>query len=72
MSCLTGVGFFAYTTDIKSWISMQNNLPFKVELMAANEDQLLLLALLLFILLIMIKVGFIATLQGRYDVKVSF
>jgi lysosomal-associated transmembrane protein len=66
--CLTGMtmlGYFSDIPDLKKWIALQH-IPYKERILAMDNDQLTLMALILFVLVLSIKMYFIGIVWGCY------
>ncbi|KAK2186925.1 hypothetical protein NP493_182g02032 [Ridgeia piscesae] len=68
MSCLTAVGYFSYLPNIKKWISAQHNLPpdTKAQLLSMDDDMLMMLVVLAFLLVLTIKAYLIGVVWACY------
>jgi lysosomal-associated transmembrane protein len=76
VSCLTIVGYFSYMPDIKKWIAAQDDLffkmPYKEQLLAMDDDWLMLLAVLFFVLVLSLKVYFIGVVWACYKYLTNY
>ncbi|KAI0237609.1 Lysosomal-associated transmembrane protein 4A [Lamellibrachia satsuma] len=68
MSCLTAVGYFSYLPNIKKWIMLQQNLPAdtKAQLLAMDDDMLMMLVVLAFLLVLTVKAYLIGVVWACY------
>jgi len=66
VSCLTIVGYFSYMPDIKKWISMQPDMPFKDELLSLDADFLMLMAVIFFVFILTVKAYFVGVVWACY------
>jgi lysosomal-associated transmembrane protein len=66
VSCLTVVGYFSYIPDIKRWIAAQEYLPWKEALLAVDNDWLMLMAVMFFVLVLTLKAYFIGIVWSCY------
>lgn len=66
ISCLTVVGCFSYVPNIKSWIAAQENFPMREELLRMNNDWLMLLTVLSFVMMLTIKAYLIGMVWSCY------
>ena len=56
LSFTAGFAFLSYPRDIKEWIALQKDLPYRDELMQQSSDKLLLGMFLAFVIVLSFKV----------------
>lgn len=66
LSCLTVVGYFSYFPNFKKWISAQDWMPFQEELMQLDQDWLMLLVVLWFVLVLTVQAYLIGVVWACY------
>jgi len=66
ITCLTIVGYFSYTPNMKVWVAQQDGLPFKEYLLKMNPDWLMLLVVTFFVFVMTIKAYFIGVVWACY------
>jgi len=67
--CLSGLTMLSYFSDlpaVRRWITAQDNLPFKEQLLALDNDHLTLLTLVIFVSTLSIKAYFIGVVWSCY------
>jgi len=67
--CLSGLTMLSYFSDlpaVRRWIMVQDNLPFKEQLLALDNDHLTLLTLIIFVSTLSIKAYFIGVVWSCY------
>jgi lysosomal-associated transmembrane protein len=67
--CLSGLTMLSYFSDlpaVRRWIAAQDNLPFKQQLLALDNDHLTLLTLIIFVSTLSIKAYFIGVVWSCY------
>jgi lysosomal-associated transmembrane protein len=72
ISCLSIVGYFSYMPDLKKWITMQTGLPFKDRLLAMDNDWLMLVAIIAFVLVLSFQAYFIGVVWACYKYLTSY
>lgn len=66
LACLSVVCYFSYMPNIKQWIEVQNNLPYKEELLSYDEQWLTLLVFAFFVFVLSLKAYFIGVVWSCY------
>lgn len=66
LSGLTMLSYFSDLTAVRAWISAQDKLPFKEQLLALDNDHLTLLTLIIFIATLSVKAYFIGVVWSCY------
>lgn len=67
LSCLTVVGYFSYFPNFKKWISEQKDwMPFKDELKQMDQDWLMLLVVLWFVLVLTVQAYLVGVVWACY------
>lgn len=66
LSGLTMLSYFSDLTAVRAWISAQDKLPFKEQMLAMDNDHLTLLTLMIFIATLSIKAYFIGVVWSCY------
>jgi len=66
ISCLTVVGYFSYIPDLKNCLQLQENMPYREELMSMDADWLMLMAIIFFVFVLTVKAYLIGVVWACY------